>query len=426
MKGLATLTGRRWPAWKPPWAFPRGFRGLALALGLAACVTVPPAAYSAAQWARERALEELGETAQARLTLYTATLTAELEKFRALPLALAWDPDVTALLTTPRDIALIDRVDRKLSTLNAGASLSALYVMGRDGITLASSNWTDETSFIGRDFSFRPYFQDALEGKVGRYFATGNHLADPRLLYSVSGMGTGLGGEPYAGRRRRQGRDGCAGGDLERDGRRAGLRYRPARHRLHHQCAGLALPHLAALERQRPARTAGKPAVPQCGTAPAAGAGQRHGAQCADPRYRMGCPCGARQPAGQRPCGFRGLERRHRDAAVAGGRAGGASAAAGAGRTARLSAALATDAGAPGNRADRRTQLRQRAPDRGSGRARAGRGRGEARPRRPDPGGQAGGAGTDGRRHRARGQSADFSDPVLCRERQPAAGSRPA
>ena len=146
-------------------AFPRGFRGLALALGLAACVTVPPAAYSAAQWARERALEELGETAQARLTLYTATLTAELEKFRALPLALAWDADVTALLTTPRDIALIDRVDRKLSALNAGASLSALYVMGRDGTTLAASNWTDENSFIGRNFSFRPYFQDALDGE---------------------------------------------------------------------------------------------------------------------------------------------------------------------------------------------------------------------------------------------------------------------
>ena len=54
-------------------------------------MTVPPAAYSAAQWARARALEELGETAQARLTLYTATLTGELEKFRALPLALAWD-----------------------------------------------------------------------------------------------------------------------------------------------------------------------------------------------------------------------------------------------------------------------------------------------------------------------------------------------
>src|SRR3954470_18196914 len=92
-------------------AFPRSFRGLALALGVAACVTVPPAVYGAAQWARGRALDEMGETAQARLALYTATLTAELEKYRALPLALAWDEEVAALLTAPRDIALIDRVD---------------------------------------------------------------------------------------------------------------------------------------------------------------------------------------------------------------------------------------------------------------------------------------------------------------------------
>ncbi|HYI71676.1 MAG TPA: ATP-binding protein [Skermanella sp.] len=189
MKDLASVIGAWWPVGRRPFAFPRGFRGLALALGIAACLTVPPAAYGAAQWARERALEELGETAQARLTLYSATLTAELEKFRALPLALAWDADVTALLTTPRDIALIDRVDRKLSALNAGASLSALYVMGRDGTTLAASNWTDENSFIGRNFSFRPYFQNALDGKVGRYFALGTTSQIPGyyIAYPVWG-----------------------------------------------------------------------------------------------------------------------------------------------------------------------------------------------------------------------------------------------
>jgi two-component system C4-dicarboxylate transport sensor histidine kinase DctB len=189
VKALATLIGAWRPAWKLPRAFPRGFRGLALALGIAACVTVPPAVYSAAQWARARALDEMGETAQARLTLYTATLTAELEKYRALPLALAWDQEVTALLTSPRDLALIDRVDRKLSTLNAGASLSALYVMARDGTTLAASNWTDETSFIGRNFAFRPYFQQALDGKIGRYFALGTTSQIPGyyIAYPVWG-----------------------------------------------------------------------------------------------------------------------------------------------------------------------------------------------------------------------------------------------
>ncbi|EWY37844.1 hypothetical protein N825_15700 [Skermanella stibiiresistens SB22] len=158
-------------AWRPK--PPRGYRGLAAAMAGVACVLVPLASYLASEWARGQALDELAETARARLTLYTATLTAEIEKYRVLPLTLAWDPDVAALLAAPRDIALIDRVDRKLAALNAGAALSALYVMGRDGMTLAASNWTEESSFIGRNFAFRPYFTDAIAGRVGRYFAMG-------------------------------------------------------------------------------------------------------------------------------------------------------------------------------------------------------------------------------------------------------------
>jgi two-component system C4-dicarboxylate transport sensor histidine kinase DctB len=158
-------------AWRPK--PPRGYRGLAAAMAGVACVLVPLASYLSSEWARGQALDELAETARARLTLYTATLTAEIEKYRVLPLTLAWDPDVAALLAAPRDIALIDRVDRKLAALNAGAALSALYVMGRDGMTLAASNWTEESSFIGRNFAFRPYFTDAIAGRVGRYFAMG-------------------------------------------------------------------------------------------------------------------------------------------------------------------------------------------------------------------------------------------------------------
>ncbi|QQP89752.1 sensor histidine kinase [Skermanella sp. TT6] len=176
-----TRSIKQWAAWRPAWpgALPRGFRGLAAALALAACALVPPASWFAAEWARGEALEELAETAQARLSLYTATLTAEIEKYRVLPLTLAWDPDVAALLASPRDAALVDRVDRKLAALNAGASLSALYVMARDGTTLASSNWTEETSFIGRNFAFRPYFREALAGRVGRYFAMGTTSQKP-------------------------------------------------------------------------------------------------------------------------------------------------------------------------------------------------------------------------------------------------------
>jgi two-component system, NtrC family, C4-dicarboxylate transport sensor histidine kinase DctB len=148
-------------------------RPVTLGLILITVIAVPLAAWGAARWARLQAQGELAELADARLALYGSGLSAELDKYRGLPMALSWDPEVSALLTRRKDAGLIDRVDRKLATLNAGAALSALYVMAPDGTTLAASNWTEANSFIGRNFGFRPYFKDALAGRIGRYFALG-------------------------------------------------------------------------------------------------------------------------------------------------------------------------------------------------------------------------------------------------------------
>ena len=41
------------------------------------------------------------------------------------------------------------------------------------GKTIAASNWKSERTFIGKNFNYRPYFQQAMQGKLGRYFALG-------------------------------------------------------------------------------------------------------------------------------------------------------------------------------------------------------------------------------------------------------------
>jgi len=41
--------------------------------------------------------------------------------------------------------------------------------MDSRGITLAASNWNEESSFVGRDFGFRPYFTQAMAGHLGRF-----------------------------------------------------------------------------------------------------------------------------------------------------------------------------------------------------------------------------------------------------------------
>jgi two-component system C4-dicarboxylate transport sensor histidine kinase DctB len=50
---------------------------------------------------------------------------------------------------------------------------SDIYVMALDGETLAASNFDTATSFVGENFEYRPYFQVARDGGLGRYFALG-------------------------------------------------------------------------------------------------------------------------------------------------------------------------------------------------------------------------------------------------------------
>lgn len=47
------------------------------------------------------------------------------------------------------------------------------YVMDCDGMVIAASNRHQPTSFIGWNYRFRPYYQDAIAGKQGRLFAVG-------------------------------------------------------------------------------------------------------------------------------------------------------------------------------------------------------------------------------------------------------------
>lgn len=108
-----------------------------------------------------------------RLALYASALDAELKRFEALPSVLAIDPKVQRLLAGAANPLLIEDLNRYLETINAEAGSAMLYVMNREGDTLASSNWASSTSFVGSNYRFRPYFRDALAGGTGRFYAVG-------------------------------------------------------------------------------------------------------------------------------------------------------------------------------------------------------------------------------------------------------------
>ncbi|HLD47306.1 MAG TPA: cache domain-containing protein, partial [Desulfobaccales bacterium] len=62
--------------------------------------------------------------------------------------------------------AVLDRYQQRF-----GAAVA--YLLDASGATIASSNRGDPDSFVGHKYTFRPYFQDAMAGAPGRYFALG-------------------------------------------------------------------------------------------------------------------------------------------------------------------------------------------------------------------------------------------------------------
>ena len=61
-----------------------------------------------------------------------------------------------------------------------------MYLMDTTGKTLAASNWDKQDSFVGRNFSFRPYFSEAMAGRLGRFFGLGTTSAKRGYFFAAA------------------------------------------------------------------------------------------------------------------------------------------------------------------------------------------------------------------------------------------------
>jgi len=107
------------------------------------------------------------------LGLAVTALRGHLARYEKLPELLADDPDIRELVTYPQNRAKIDEINGFLKHVNGLVESSDIYIMLPDGLTLAASNFDQTPTFIGENFSYRPYFFDALAGGKGRFFALG-------------------------------------------------------------------------------------------------------------------------------------------------------------------------------------------------------------------------------------------------------------
>jgi PAS domain S-box-containing protein len=79
---------------------------------------------------------------------------------------------ISAALTN-RTIPSLHQANSVLDICSQTLPESVCYLMDRHGRTIASSNHDRPNSFLGKSYAFRHYFQQAIQGSIGRYWALG-------------------------------------------------------------------------------------------------------------------------------------------------------------------------------------------------------------------------------------------------------------
>ncbi|NVK18905.1 MAG: sensor histidine kinase [Methylocystaceae bacterium] len=159
-------------------------KSVRLLLVILISIAMPLSLWGLADWTHKKGLDDLRQQLDARMNLYSSNIVSELEKYEYLPIILARDPILKALFIPDATPEQVDRANRHLSAIRETAEVSVVYVMSPRGITLAASNWDEDMSFVGRNFQFRPYFKNAMLGKVGHYFALGTTTKVPGYYLS--------------------------------------------------------------------------------------------------------------------------------------------------------------------------------------------------------------------------------------------------
>jgi len=161
----------------PPRAEPvRRMRWLAPLL--AACVAASVVWFISQSRLQEMARQALDQT----LLLTTRAVEAEVDRLRALPDVASEDARIRMALagTGPLEAA-----NTYLERVSAHAGADELFLIDTNGRTIAASNWNQPGSFVGHNYAFRPYFQEALTQGHGQFYAIGVTTGVPGFFLST-------------------------------------------------------------------------------------------------------------------------------------------------------------------------------------------------------------------------------------------------
>jgi PAS domain S-box-containing protein len=149
-----------------------GLRHILMVLSLLAFLSASAGGMLYYSALRQAAFTEAERQSAANTELIQKSLNAFLSEHQKPAATLASIPAMQKALRSSASKAIYEAnvvLDRFKQTLDA----DVCYLLNLEGTTIASSNRKDPDSFVGKNFSFRPYYQEARSGVAGTYLALG-------------------------------------------------------------------------------------------------------------------------------------------------------------------------------------------------------------------------------------------------------------
>lgn len=174
---MVSATPMRYPAR----VFPPRRPGLLLA-ALAVVLLGALFYLAAAHVTRQRALDRVEDEALRTARQQARLIDSELAKFRLLPIVLSEYGDLRDALVQGAASRAATRLDDKLASLARRTGAPVIYAIDSRGLTVSASNAAGAQSFVGHDYRFRPYFQQAMRDGAAEHFALGNVSGRPGLF----------------------------------------------------------------------------------------------------------------------------------------------------------------------------------------------------------------------------------------------------
>lgn len=116
---------------------------------------------------------------------YQQLMASELKRYLPLPGMVAEHPLLAMALRQPDNGAVLLQANRQMQKMAEIVGGSDVYLMDLSGLTVAANNYARQDSFVGNNYSFRPYFQDAVHtGGPVAYFALGTQSRERGLYFS--------------------------------------------------------------------------------------------------------------------------------------------------------------------------------------------------------------------------------------------------